>query len=90
MMCRRKCIQEIYSGEIRRKIRTQSAPKRKKQVKSEVRYLVAGRDSAPEMEKQVESAVMYRTAGRDPAPEKKKQAKSKDRYRRFFSKSLYI
>ena len=81
MMCRRKCIQEIYSGEIRRKIRTQSSPDKKKQAKSVVRYREVRREPTPEKKKQVKSVVGYREAGRDSALERKKQAKSVVRYR---------
>ena len=63
-MLRIKYIQGIYSGEIRRKIRTQSSTEKKKQVKSAVGYRVAGRELAPERKNQVKSAVRYREVGR--------------------------
>ena len=57
------------------------SPEKKRQVKSEVIYLVTVSGTAPDKKKQVKSEVMYRVTVSRTTPEKKKQAKSEVMYR---------
>ena len=58
-----------------------TAPEKKKQAKSAVKYWATGSVTAPEKKKQAKSVVRYRMPGRVTDPEKKKQAKSAVIYR---------